>query len=78
MILDFNLQGEYASVLLDEIVHRGRGVPTVLASASPLAIDASRAYGLELLMKPFDIAELLAVVDRISRDRTSAPVRRAG
>jgi CheY-like chemotaxis protein len=66
LVLDFNLSGEYASVLLDELRHRRRLGPTVIVSASPLAIDTARAHGIELLQKPFGIDALVATVERVS------------
>ena len=76
MLLDYDLQGEYASVLLDELAHARRATPTVLVSACPLALDAARTYQLELLQKPFPIERLMQTLeDVLSRRNTSVPLR---
>jgi CheY-like chemotaxis protein len=72
LVLDFNLSGEYASVLLDELRYMRRMGPTVIVSASPLAIDAARTHGLELLQKPFGIDAFIAMVERVSSPACAA------
>ena len=67
VVLDFNLSGEYASVLLDELRHTRRMAPTLIVSASPLAIDTARVHGLELLLKPFGIDALIETVERVAQ-----------
>jgi CheY-like chemotaxis protein len=78
LLLDYDLHGEYASVLLDELAHARRMTPTVLVSACPLAFDAARAYGLELLTKPFPIEGLMGKLDHVlGRRHASVPTRLA-
>ncbi|GAC1394819.1 MAG: hypothetical protein NVSMB47_04690 [Polyangiales bacterium] len=78
LVLDFNLAGEYASVLLDELRHRRCTTPILLVSASPLAIDAARAFGLELLPKPVEIDALVERVERLASGGGAAVKAPAG
>jgi CheY-like chemotaxis protein len=76
LLLDYDLRGELASVLLDEMVHARRATPTVLVTACPLAFDAARSYRLELLPKPFSIERLMTTLERVlATEHTSIPVR---
>jgi CheY-like chemotaxis protein len=76
MLLDYDLRGEYASVLLDELTHARRAPPTVLVSACPLALDAARDYRLALLQKPFGAERLMQTIDDVlARRNASVPAR---
>ena len=77
LVLDFEIDGEDATGLLDELVWSKRGTSTVLVSACPRAIDAASAYGVELLREPFAADAVTDAVRRIALTRSSVPHRRA-
>ena len=53
------------AAVLRHLTERGEGVPVVAMSASPQHLAAAAASGAQVtLAKPFDLAELLAVVER--------------
>lgn len=66
-LLDWMLREETSEALLDDLERAG--VPTVFYSANDSARAIASSWGLTFVTKPFDIEQLLAVVEATRTSR---------
>ncbi len=72
LLADYNLGSETADVLLDELAAAGRAVPTALVSATNAGRSVAAERGLRFLAKPFDVDDLVRLVEALIEDVESA------
>jgi CheY-like chemotaxis protein len=67
VVLDMMLPGVSGVSVLDHLKERGAKLPVVAVSASPMHLAAAQAAGTSAtLAKPFDLDQLVAMVDSYS------------
>ncbi|GAC1351523.1 MAG: hypothetical protein NVS3B20_10390 [Polyangiales bacterium] len=74
MLLDFQLGDGTGDELLNELVLRDAGTPTVMVSASPRARTVAHEFGISVVTKPFDVDCLLETLLR-AIEKGSSPSR---
>ena len=81
VVLDHRLPGESGVQLLERMRAAGQSTPTILMTAYETASMRSRAFELAVagfFRKPFNLAELLACIEKVTESEEAVQAARAG